>query len=82
MQGDTDEDLIFVSTGGTQDALKLVKAGRLLSTVWMDQQELGKRVVETVHRLLDKEAFEFEQVIEPVLVTKKNVDQFLKQEIT
>lgn len=82
LQGDTDEDLIFVSTGGTQDALKLVKAGRLLSTVWMDQQELGKRVVETVHRLLDKEAFEFEQVIEPVLVTKKNVDQFLKQEIT
>ena len=62
--------------------MKLVKAGRLLSTVWMDQQELGKRVVETVHRLLDKEAFEFEQVIEPVLVTKKNVDQFLKQEIT
>jgi hypothetical protein len=63
---------------GTVHALQAVKDGRLDATVFQDARGQGGIAVETVVKILKREPFERQTFIPCRLVTRDNVDQYLK----
>lgn len=72
------DKVIVVSVDAIADALQAVQAGRLDATVFQDAQGQGGRAVETAVKILRQQPYEKEVIIPFQLVTKENVDQFLK----
>jgi inositol transport system substrate-binding protein len=72
------EKVVVVGVDAIADALHAVKAGRLDATVFQDAKGQGRGAVETAVTILRKQPFEKEVFIPFRLVTKENVDTFLK----
>ncbi|MCS6817749.1 MAG: sugar ABC transporter substrate-binding protein [Blastocatellia bacterium] len=70
--------ILLVGFDATQEALRAVKAGQLQGTVAGHGFEMGKRAVELAIRTLRGEPVEKHVEIRPTLVTRENVDQFLR----
>lgn len=72
------EKIIVVSVDAIADALKAVQEGRLDATVFQDAKAQGGTAVETAVKLVRREPCEKEVFIPFQLVTKENVDLYLK----
>ncbi len=70
--------VIVVSVDAIADALQAVKNGRLDATVFQDAKGQGGTAVTTALKIIRKEAFDKEAYIPFQLVTKENVQQYLK----
>jgi inositol transport system substrate-binding protein len=71
--------IIVVGVDAIADALQAVRDGRLDATVFQDAAGQGRTAVETAVKILRKEPFEREVFIPFQLVTRDNVDEFLKR---
>ncbi|MCF2486611.1 sugar ABC transporter substrate-binding protein [Dyadobacter sp. CY347] len=72
------DKVIVVSVDAIPDALQSVKIGALNATIFQNAQEQGGKAIETAVKAAKKGAFEKQVLIPFQLVTKKNVEQFLK----
>ncbi len=73
------DKVIVVSVDGIGDALEAVRKGRLDATVFQDATGQGGTAVETAVKIVHKQPFDRETFIPFQLVTKANVDQYLKK---
>ena len=73
------DKVIVVSVDGIADALEAVKKGRLDATVFQDATGQGGTAVETALKIIRKQPFDRETYIPFKLVTKDNINQYLKQ---
>ncbi len=73
--------IIVVGVDAIGDALQAVKDGRLDATVFQDAASQGRIAVELASKLARKETVEQETYIPFQLVTKDNVDKFLKSAV-
>ncbi len=72
------DKVIVVSVDAIADALQAVKDGRLDATVFQDSRGQGGTAVETAVRIIRKEPYEKQVFIPFQLVTKNNVEKYLK----
>ncbi len=72
------DQIIVVGVDAIGDALQAVKDGRLDATIFQDAAGQGAMAVELAVKLARKEAVKPETYIPFQLVTKDNVDKFLK----
>jgi inositol transport system substrate-binding protein len=72
------EHVIVVSVDAIADALQAVKDGRLDATVFQDSAGQGQTALETAVRIIRKQPYEKQVFIPFQLVTKENVQQYLK----
>lgn len=72
------KDIVLVSVDAIADALQAVKDGRLDATVFQNAAAQGGGAVETAVKIIKKESFDKEVFVPFELVTKDNVDQYLK----
>jgi inositol transport system substrate-binding protein len=70
--------VIVVSVDAIPDALQSVKKGALNATIFQNAEEQGGKAIETAVKAAKKEKFEKEVLIPFQLVTKENVEQYLK----
>jgi inositol transport system substrate-binding protein len=70
--------VLVASVHAIADALQAVKDGRLDATVFQDAKGQGSTAVETAIKILKREPFERELFIPFRLVTKANIEQYLK----
>jgi len=70
--------VLVASVDAIADALDAVKAGRLDATVFQDAAGQGSGAVETAYKIVKHKPFEKEVFIPFRLVTKENVDTYLK----
>ncbi|MGC8742743.1 MAG: sugar ABC transporter substrate-binding protein [Verrucomicrobiia bacterium] len=71
-------NVIVVGIDAIADALKAVKEGRLDATVFQDAKGQGHTAVEVAVKIVRKQPYDKETYIPFKLVTKENIDQFLK----
>ncbi len=71
-------EIVVVGVDAIADALQAVKAGRLDATVFQDARGQGAGAVEAALKLIRKEPVEKAVFIPFQLVTRENVDRFLK----
>lgn len=69
---------IVVGVDATDDALNAVKEGKMACTVFQDAEGQGKGAFDAAYKLAKGETVEKEYMIDFQLVTKENVDQYLK----
>jgi len=62
----------------TPDALAAVKEGRLTATVSQSTTLQGTTAMETAYKIVKGETVEAEILVSFTLITKENVDQFIK----
>lgn len=72
------DKIVVVGVDAIRDALEAVKAGRLDATVFQDATQQGRGAVDLAVKLVRKEPFEKQVFIPFRLVTRENVDEFLK----
>lgn len=72
------DKVVVVSIDAIPDALQAVKKGTLDATVFQNAQQQGTSAIETALKIIKKEKFEKQQLIPFQLVTKQNVDSFMK----
>jgi inositol transport system substrate-binding protein len=72
------DKVIVVSIDAIKDALQAVQKGSLDATVFQNAERQGAAAVETALKLIKGEKVEKQILIPFELVTKENVDQFLK----
>lgn len=72
------DKVVVVSIDAIPDALQAVKKGTLDATVFQNAQQQGASAIETALKIIKKEKFEKQQLIPFQLVTKQNVDPFMK----
>ena len=72
------EHVIVVSVDAIADALQAVKDGRLDATVFQDARGQGGQAVETAVKIIRKQPYEKQVFVPFQLVTKDNVEQYLK----
>jgi inositol transport system substrate-binding protein len=72
------DKVIVIGVDGISDALQAVKAGRLDATVFQDAKGQGAMAVETAVKILKKQPFEKQVYIPFQLVTRENVEQYLR----
>jgi len=72
-------NVIVVGIDAIADALKAVKEGRLDATVFQDAKGQGATAVEIAVKIINKQPFEKETYIPFRLVTKENVDEYLRK---
>lgn len=72
------EKVIVISVDAIPDALQSVKKGALNATIFQNAQEQGSKAIEIAVKAAKKEKFEKEVLIPFQLVTKENVEQYLK----
>lgn len=70
--------IIVVSIDAIPDALQAVKKGTLDATVYQNAKQQGGQAIETAVKAAKNESFEKEVLIPFQLVTRENLDQFLK----
>jgi inositol transport system substrate-binding protein len=72
------DKVLIYGLDATPDALAAVKDGRLAATVSQSTTEQGKTAMETLYKLVNGETVDKEILVQFTLITKDNVDQFLK----
>ncbi|WP_042462222.1 sugar ABC transporter substrate-binding protein [Neobacillus dielmonensis] len=72
------KDIVLISIDAIADALQAVKDGRLDATVFQNANGQGGGAIETALKIIKKEDYEKETYIPFELVTKENVDKYLK----
>jgi len=72
------EKVVVVGVDAIADALSAVKEGRLDATVFQDARGQGAGAVQTAVKILRREPYEKEVFIPFRLVTRGNVDEFLR----
>ncbi|SOE22973.1 monosaccharide ABC transporter substrate-binding protein, CUT2 family [Spirosomataceae bacterium TFI 002] len=72
------DKVIVVSIDAIKDALQAVQKGSLDATVFQNAQKQGSTAIETALKLIKGETVDQQTLIPFELVTKENVDQFLK----
>ena len=72
------DKVIVVSIDAIPDALQAVKKGTLNATVFQNAQQQGANALETAVKIVKGEKFEKQTLIPFQLVTKENVETFLK----
>lgn len=71
-------DIVSIGVDGNIGPLTMVKNGELLATVYQDGAGQVKKAIELAVKVLYGEKVEKEIMVDFVLVTKDNVDQYLK----
>ena len=72
------DKVMVVSIDAIKDGLQAVKNGSLDATVFQNAKQQGAGAIEVAQKLAKKEAFENEVMIPFQLVTKSNINEFLK----
>lgn len=72
------KDIVCVGVDGNQNPLQMVKDGELGATVLQDGVGQITAAIDIIKALIDNKEFDKAPVIPFVLVTKDNVDQYLK----
>ena len=73
------KQVILVSIDAISDALQAVKDGRLDATIFQDANGQGKGAIELADKIIKKEKPTENKIFIPFnLVTKENVNQFIK----
>ena len=72
------KDIVCVGVDGNQKPLEMVKAGEMGATVLQDGVGQVKAAVSVIDAIIAGQPFEKENIVPFVLVTKDNVDQYLK----
>ncbi|WP_026628675.1 sugar ABC transporter substrate-binding protein [Dyadobacter alkalitolerans] len=72
------DKVIVISVDAIPDALQSVKKGALNATIFQNAQEQGSKAIEIAVKAAKKEQFEREVLIPFQLVTKENVEEYLK----
>ncbi|HEX5024939.1 MAG TPA: sugar ABC transporter substrate-binding protein [Agriterribacter sp.] len=73
------DKIVVVSIDAIADALQAVKDGRLNATVFQDAKGQGAGAIDMAIQMIKKQPVENKQIFIPFqLVTKENVDEFLK----
>ncbi|KAA6436629.1 sugar ABC transporter substrate-binding protein [Dyadobacter flavalbus] len=70
--------VIVISVDAIPDALQAVKKGTLDATIYQNAAQQGGTAIETAVKAAKKEAFKEEVLVPFQLVTKENVEEFLK----
>ncbi len=70
--------VIVVGVDAIADALKAVKDGRLDATVFQDAKGQGSTAVDIAVKIVKKQPYEKESFIPFQLVTRENIDRYLK----
>ncbi|MEY2751721.1 MAG: hypothetical protein RLZZ550_1692, partial [Verrucomicrobiota bacterium] len=73
------QDVYVIGVDAIAQALDAVKAGRLDATVFQDAVGQGRGAIDTAILLASKQPFEKEVMIPFQVVTRENVDTFLKK---
>lgn len=74
-------DVLVYGENGNADAIKAIKEGWMAATAWQDSYSEGIKMVEVLKEAIDKGA-DWKPIaaeIPPVVITAKNVDQFIKE---
>lgn len=72
------DKVIVVSIDAIPDALQAVKKGTLDATIFQNAQQQGSKAIEVAIKAANKQPYDKETLIPFQLVTKANVDQFIK----
>ena len=71
-------DLLVYGVDGTAEACLLIKEGKMTSTCMHSAYDLSEKILDTVNKLVNKEATQIDTDIDNPLVTKDNVDQYIE----
>ena len=71
-------NLLVYGVDGTAEACLLIKEGKMTSTCMQSAYDLSEKILETVNKLVNKEATQIDTDIDNPLVTKDNVDQYIE----
>jgi len=73
-------DVTVVTVDGSQEAIKAVQAGKLLSTSAQFPKEIGRKSAEVMYTHLEGKTVEKDVQVRVELITKDNADSFLRAE--
>ncbi len=71
-------NLLVYGVDGTAEACLLIKEGKMTSTCMQSAYDLSEKILDTVNKLVNKEATQIDTDIDNPLVTKDNVDEYIK----
>lgn len=71
-------DLLVYGVDGTAEACLLIKEGKMTSTCMQSAYDLSEKILDTVNKLVNKEATQIDTDIDNPLVNKDNVDQYIE----
>ena len=72
------DNLLVYGVDGTAEACLLIKEGKMTSTCMQSAYDLSAKILDTVNKLVNKEAEQIDTDIDNPLVTKENVDQYIE----
>lgn len=72
------EDTLVYGVDGTAEALLLIQEGKMTATCLQSAIDLSELILDTVHRLLTGEEKQIDTDIAAPLITKENVDEYIK----
>lgn len=71
-------DLLVYGVDGTAEACLLIKEGKMTSTCMQSAYDLSEKILDTVNKLVNKEATQIDTDIDNPLVNKDNVDEYIE----
>ena len=71
-------DLLVYGVDGTAEACLLIKEGKMTSTCMQNAYDLSEKILDTVNKLVNKEATQIDTDIGNPLVNKDNVDEYIE----
>lgn len=71
-------DMLVYGVDGTAEACLLIKEGKMTSTSMQSAYDLSEKILETVNKLVNKEANQIDTDIGNPLVTKDNVNEYIE----
>lgn len=73
------DEIVIIGCDGLDDTLAAIKDGRVEATIGEFAYKLGQEGVNAAKKILDGEKVEPNVILESVLITNENVDDFIKQ---
>lgn len=71
-------NLLVYGVDGTAEACLLIKEGKMTSTCMQSAYDLSEKILDTVNKLINKEADQIDTDIDNPLVNKDNVDSYIE----
>lgn len=71
-------DLLVYGVDGTAEACLLIKEGKMTSTCMQSAYDLSEKILDTVNKLVNKEATQIDTDIDNPLVNKDSVDEYIE----
>lgn len=71
-------DLLVYGVDGTAEACLLIKEGKMTSTCMQSAYDLSEKILDTVNKLINKEATQIDTDIDNPLVNKDSVDEYIE----